>query len=120
LASYQAMYFNVRSAHWMIKGENFFELHKVFETAYNEAAANIDEVAERILTLGAVPLLTGTELLKSSEIKERASGGDETACVKQLLEDLTQLTRIEKNLVRQAEENEDIVTADLLTGYMSA
>ena len=120
LASYQAMYFNVRSSHWMIRGGNFFELHKVFETAYNEAAANIDEIAERILTLGGTPLLTGSELLKKSEIKERPSGGDETACVRLLLEDLTQLTGIEKDLVRQADDLDDIVTADLLTGYMSA
>ena len=104
----------------MVKGGNFFELHKVFEAAYTEAAANIDEIAERILTLGSVPLLTGSELLKRSQIRERASGGDETACVKLLLEDLAQLTKIEKELVRQADGSDDIVTADLLTGYMAA
>ena len=120
LASYQVMYFNVRAAHWMIKGENFFELHKVFETAYTEAAANIDEIAERILTLGAVPLLTGSELLKRSQLKERSASGEESACIKQLHEDLSKLTGLEKEAVHLAEDSGDVVTADLLTGYMAA
>ncbi len=52
LAAYQVAYFNTRASHWMIKGENFFELHKVFEIAYNDATVKIDDIAERILTLG--------------------------------------------------------------------
>jgi starvation-inducible DNA-binding protein len=118
LAAYQVVYFNVRASHWMVKGENFFELHKVFETAYNDATTKIDEVAERILTLGGAPLLTASDMLAKSPVKERAPGGDETSCVRMLLEDLTQLTGIEKEIVHLADQMDDVVTADQLTGYM--
>lgn len=102
----------------MIKGENFFELHKVFETAYNDATEKIDEIAERILTLGGTPLLTAGEMISSSQLKERRLNGDETGCVKAMLDDLTSLASIEKELVKLSEEENDIVTADMLTGYL--
>ena len=118
LAAYQVVYFNTRGSHWMVKGENFFELHKLFETAYNDATSKIDEIAERILTLGGIPLQTASEMLKVSQVKEYRMNGDEVACVKGLLEDLKKLGAIEKKIIGEAGTQDDIVTADLLTGYM--
>ncbi len=118
LAAYQVAYFNTRSSHWMIKGENFFELHKVFEIAYNDATEKIDEVAERILTLGGVPILFASEMIESSKIKEKKVTGDQTACVKGMIEDLTELTVIENDIVRIADDLEDVVTADIITRYI--
>ena len=119
LAAYQVAYFNARACHWMVKGGNFFELHKLFETVYNDATTKIDEIAERILTLGGTPLMTGTELIATSAVKEQKVNGEEKKCVELLLEDLRTLADIEKGLVQKAEEHEDIVTADQLTGYMA-
>ncbi len=118
MSAYQIVYFNTRASHWMIKGENFFELHKLFETAYNDATNKIDEIAERILTLGGKPFLTASEMIDASVIKQYQVSGDETGCVQGLLEDLTQLSHLEKEAVKIADAEEDIVTADLLTGYM--
>lgn len=118
LSAYQVAYFNTRASHWMIKGENFFELHKVFEVAYNDATEKIDEIAERILTLGGTPHLSASEMIKNSEISEKQFNGDESACVKGLLDDLTKLTILEKEVIRLAEEIDDVVTADLATSYM--
>lgn len=118
LSAYQVAYFNTRASHWMIKGENFFELHKVFEVAYNDATEKIDEIAERILTLGGAPILKASEMIRQSDIKEHEMSGDETGCVKGLLNDLTALTVIEKEIVKMADEQEDVVTADMVTGYM--
>jgi starvation-inducible DNA-binding protein len=118
LSAYQVAYFNTRASHWMIKGENFFELHKVFETAYNDATEKIDEIAERILTLGGIPLMTVSEIIASSEIGERKVSGDQTACIKGMLDDLTQLTVIENEIVKMAAGADDVVTADILTKYL--
>ena len=52
LANYSIFYQNTRGYHWNIKGEKFFELHLKFEELYNDLFIKIDEVAERILTLG--------------------------------------------------------------------
>lgn len=52
LANYSIFYQNTRGFHWNIKGQKFFELHLKFEELYNDLLLKIDEVAERILTLG--------------------------------------------------------------------
>lgn len=118
LSAYQVAYFNTRSSHWMIKGENFFELHKVFEAQYNDATVKIDDIAERILTIGGVPLMTATQMIKTSEIKENKPSGDQSICIKLLLDDLTKLTVIENDIVKMADELEDVVTADILTKFL--
>jgi starvation-inducible DNA-binding protein len=102
----------------MIKGENFFELHKVFETAYNDATEKIDEIAERILTLGGVPKMFATDMIKSSVIKEKKVTGDQTECVKGMIEDQEALEKIENEIVAMADEANDVVTADMLTKYL--
>lgn len=118
LASYQVAYFNIRSSHWMIKGENFFELHKVFETAYNDATEKIDEIAERILTLGGTPLLTATEMIKSSSVKENGENGKQEKCVEDMLRDLKELAIIENEIVKLAAKQDDVVTVDQMTKYL--
>ena len=55
LANYSIFYQNTRGFHWNIKGDKFFELHVKFEELYNDLKVKIDEVAERILTLGYTP-----------------------------------------------------------------
>jgi starvation-inducible DNA-binding protein len=51
-------YQNLRGIHWNIKGRAFFDLHVKFEELYNDANMKVDEIAERILTLGETPLHT--------------------------------------------------------------
>lgn len=118
MSSYQVAFFNIRTYHWMIKGENFFELHKVFETAYNDANEKIDAIAERILTLGGKPYLTATQMLKTSEIKENPVNGDKNKCVAAMLDDLKSLSAIECEIIKLANEQNDIGTADLITKYL--
>ncbi len=118
LAAYQVVYFNTRSSHWMIKGENFFELHKVFETAYNDATVKIDDIAERILTLGGIPKMFATDMIKSSVVKEKKVSGDQTECVKGMIEDQEALEVIENEIVKMADDANDVVTADMLTKYL--
>jgi starvation-inducible DNA-binding protein len=55
LANYSIFYQNTRGYHWNIKGDKFFELHLKFEELYNDLLLKIDEIAERILTLGQTP-----------------------------------------------------------------
>lgn len=64
LADYQVFYTNLRGFHWNIKGHGFFVLHSKFEDMYNDAAEKVDELAERILMLGGVPVNKFSEYLK--------------------------------------------------------
>lgn len=56
LANYQVYYQNVRGFHWNVRGNRFFVLHAKFEELYNDAVEKVDGNAERVLTLGGVPL----------------------------------------------------------------
>ena len=66
LANYQVFYINTRGFHWNITGQEFFELHAKFEEIYNDALIKVDEIAERIRTLGHTPLHTFTDYLKTA------------------------------------------------------
>src|SRR5687768_7050470 len=70
LATYQVHYQNLRAIHWNIKGSNFFELHLKYEELYTRTQVVIDDLAERILTLGITPLHRFEDYLKHSALKE--------------------------------------------------
>ena len=70
LSTYQVHYQNLRSLHWNIQGSNFFELHVKYEQLYNRVQVIIDELAERILTLGSSPISKLKDYLKNSLIEE--------------------------------------------------
>jgi starvation-inducible DNA-binding protein len=118
LSAYQVAYFNARSSHWMIKGDSFFELHKVFENVYNDSSNKIDAIAERILTLGGTPLLHASDMIKMSNIKENGVNGNQAKCVSSLMNDIKSLSVIETEIAKLAQEQDDIVTADLVTKYL--
>jgi len=69
LADYMMFYQNTRGLHWNIKGEKFFELHLKFEELYTNLLLKVDEVAERILTLGATPLHTFDDYKSTAQIE---------------------------------------------------
>jgi DNA-binding ferritin-like protein len=68
LANYSIFYQNTRGYHWNITGDKFFELHLKFEELYNDLFEKIDEVAERILTLGYNPVGLFTSFLPLNQI----------------------------------------------------
>ena len=71
LATYSVQYMNTRGFHWNIKGKEFFELHVKFEEIYNALVLQIDEIAERILTLEGTPLHSYSDNVKHSLISEK-------------------------------------------------
>jgi len=52
LADEYVLITKTRNAHWNVQGQNFMELHKLFEGQYEAVDNIIDEVAERIRTVG--------------------------------------------------------------------
>jgi starvation-inducible DNA-binding protein len=48
-----ALYLKTWNAHWNVEGPQFAALHELFAQQYGELAALIDEIAERIRSLGA-------------------------------------------------------------------
>ena len=84
---------NVRGFHWNIKGNKFFELHAKFEELYNDLLNKVDEIAERILTLGAQPIHSYSAYLEHAEIKEAVGLTDEKSTVSSLLNSSSNFAR---------------------------
>lgn len=119
LASFQVFYQNLRGYHWNVKGSNFFELHEKFEAFYIETRDQIDEIAERILTLGEAPLHTYKDYLAHSAIQESATETNGKTLVTKIRDSYTQLLVQERKVLELASDANDEGTIDLMTGYIS-
>jgi starvation-inducible DNA-binding protein len=120
LADYQIYYQNLRGFHWNISGPGFFELHRHFETLYTAAQLTIDELAERILTLGGRPLHTMSDYVHSADIKESRDVYTADETVRTTLKNIEVLLHLEREIVIAANEAGDEGTADLLTPLIAA
>ncbi|HEY8400296.1 MAG TPA: DNA starvation/stationary phase protection protein [Cytophagaceae bacterium] len=118
LANYQVFYQNLRGFHWNIKGKKFFELHAKFEELYTDAQEKIDEIAERILTLGHTPLHSFNSYSKISEISPVENITDATTTVETTLQNLSLIIRKEREILKEAAEADDEGTVTLLTDYV--
>ena len=118
LADFQVYYTNLRGLHWNIRGRGFFTLHEKFETLYNDTAEKIDDIAERILMLGGVPENRVSEYLKGSCVKEVGEVSCGHEAVEIVLDTYKILIEKERKLIDLANDANDAVTADMLTGYL--
>ncbi|MDR1980226.1 MAG: DNA starvation/stationary phase protection protein [Tannerellaceae bacterium] len=118
LADYQIFYTNLRGFHWNIKGRGFFVLHSKFEEMYDDAAEKVDELAERILMLGGVPVNTFSGYLKTAQVKEISgvSCGDEA--LKNILETISLFISEERKILSLASEAHDESTVALMSDYL--
>ncbi|GAK82726.1 non-specific DNA-binding protein Dps [Vibrio ponticus] len=118
LAHYQVLYMNSRGYHWNIKGQQFFELHVKFEEIYTDLQTKIDELAERILTLGHTPDHSFTRYLELSELKEHVNATQGQDCVQGLVKGFSMLILKQRQILEQAGEAEDEGTAALMGDYI--
>ncbi|WP_051235926.1 Dps family protein [Paenibacillus pinihumi] len=116
VANWSVLYMKLHHFHWYVKGPHFFTLHEKFEELYNEATLILDEVAERVLTLGGKPVSTLKDQLSLASIREAKGGESADEMIKQLTDDLLQLAAESKELAETADDAGDAPTADMLVG----
>lgn len=119
LSNYQIFYMNVRGYHWNIKGDNFFELHAKFEELYDDLLLKIDEIAERVLTLGHRPAHAYSTYIEKSEVPERKDVSDGKEAVGNIVESFGKLIAKQRGLLNLAGEAEDEGTVALMSDYIS-
>ncbi len=115
LANYQVLYMNTRGFHWNIKGEKFFELHLKFEELYNNFQIKIDDIAERILTLGGTPLHSYSDYLKTSSIAETTNISNGKEAVKAIVESFQTIIIIQRSILSLASDANDEGTNALMS-----
>jgi starvation-inducible DNA-binding protein len=114
VANWTVLYIKLHNYHWNVKGPHFFTLHPKFEELYNEASQYIDDLAERILTLGGAPVATLSSCLKEASITD--ASGTETAgqMVETLIQDFSTIIDELKQAMEIAGQADDEETADML------
>lgn len=120
LANYSIFYQNTRGYHWNIRGEKFFELHVKFEELYNDLLLKIDEIAERILTLGFSPAHNYSDYHTMASIKESREVADGWRAVENILNSFQTIISIQRELLKISEDANDEGTNALMSDYIRA
>lgn len=120
LANYSIFYQNTRGYHWNIKGEKFFELHLKFEELYNDLFIKIDEIAERILTLGSTPKHNYSDYKKTSKIVESNEVSNGITAVNDILNSFKIIIPLQREILTLSAEAGDEGTNSLMSDYIRA
>lgn len=120
LANYSIFYQNTRGYHWNIRGEKFFELHLKFEELYNDLFIKIDEIAERILTLGSTPKHNYSDYKKTSKIVESNEVSNGITAVNDILNSFKIIIPLQREILTLSAEAGDEGTNSLMSDYIRA
>lgn len=114
LADTYTLYLKTQNFHWHVTGPLFHSLHRMFEEQYIELANAVDEIAERIRTLGANAPASFTEFLKLTSLKEASGEHNAADMVHTLLQDHEKMVKYIEKLIPVAQKINDEGTLDLL------
>ncbi|MCK5678856.1 MAG: DNA starvation/stationary phase protection protein, partial [Flavobacteriaceae bacterium] len=114
LANFQVYYQNLRGLHWNIKGKSFFELHVKFEELYTDSQEKIDMIAERILTLEGNPLHTFADYTALAKVPVGKNISNDIKSVELVVNSLSELIKIERNILNQSDEADDEGTNSMM------
>ncbi|MBR9914383.1 MAG: DNA starvation/stationary phase protection protein [Algicola sp.] len=119
LANFQIYYQNLRGIHWNIKGKRFFDLHVKFEELYTDANLKVDEIAERILTLGVTPLHTFEDYTKAAKVPVGKNVSMDEKAVKLIVDSLTELLKIERHILDASDAINDEGTNSMMSDFIT-
>ena len=110
-----------KQAHWNVKGMNFIALHELFDQVSTEVETHIDDIAERITTLGGTAMGTIRVAAQNSSLSEYPLEiTDGTAHVDALSTALADFGKRVRADIDKTDELGDADTADLFTGISRA
>ncbi|OKH88063.1 Dps family protein [Thalassospira sp. TSL5-1] len=115
LADSYALYLKTHNFHWNVTGPMFQTLHTMFEQQYTELAAAVDELAERIRSLGAFAPGSFSAFAELSSIADEKGVPAAKEMIKQLVEGHETVIKTARALYPLCDEADDDATADLLT-----
>ena len=119
LANFQIYYQNLRGVHWNIKGKRFFDLHAKFEELYTDANLKVDEIAERILTLGTTPLHTFEDYTAIAKVPVGKDVSQDEVAVRLIVDSLTALLKIERQILDKSDELNDEGTNAMMSDFIT-
>ena len=112
LGSMAVYYQNVKGFHWLIRGKDFFDLHAKYGELYECADEHIDEIAERILQIGGIPIHTYEDFTSKSLVPAEKNIYRNIKGVDITIKNLRKLVMIEKEIIAEADKDE--ATKDMM------
>ncbi len=118
LASTYMLYLKTQNFHWNVEGPHFSTLHDFFEGQYTDLAKAIDEIAERIRTLGYYAPGTMAEFLNLSLIEENPLHTSDQEMLSTLWTDHQKIISFIRESVQELETGTDQGTVDFMVQRM--
>lgn len=119
LANFQRYYQNLRGIHWNIKGKRFFDLHTKFEELYDDANLKVDEIAERVLTLGVTPLHTFEDYVNKATVPVGENVTNDENAIRLIVSSLRELLIIERRILTASDEANDEGTNSMMSDFIT-
>ncbi len=119
VASLAILWTKLHQYHWYVKGPHFITLHEKFEELYDGVTNWYDDIAETLLAMGAKPFSTTAKNVKYSLVKENEADKYRTSdvMVANVVKDFRTLSDAASKAIELAEEDNEVVLADVLTGF---
>ena len=120
LADENVLYIKTRNAHWNVEGPDFLTMHRFLEEQYKQIEQIIDDIAERVRTIGHYAEASLAGFLALTHLSEEArEKNDSKGYMKILLEaHETIIVHLRENVDRFADEWKDAGSADFITGLL--
>jgi len=119
LADSYGLYLKTQNYHWNVTGPMFQSLHTMFQTQYEELTLIVDEIAERIRSLGAKAPGSYSAFAKLASIKEENGNPSSAEMIENLAADQNVLIATAQALLEAAQAAGDEATADLAIGRIT-
>ena len=121
VASLFVLFHQYQKHHWVASGPQFYDLHLLLEEHYTAVHLQADEFAERIVTLGGVPISGPTAQIERGYLEEEPEG---VLDIRQMLSnDLAAnqqiLVRLREH-IKLARELKDFATEHLIKRHLLA
>jgi len=113
--------YQTKQAHWNVKGSNFYGLHLLFDSLYTQLSTNVDEFAERAVTLGGQAYGTIRAASLVSRLDEYPLEAKQSMThINALVDRFGDYTHHLRHDIRKAEKLGDRDSADLYTSVSRA
>ncbi len=119
LADTYTLYLKTHNYHWNVTGPRFRDLHLLWEEQYTELAVAVDDVAERIRTLGHPAPGTYREFADLTSIEEPATVPDAEGMLRDLVQAQEAVVCTARDILPSAQEAGDESSASLIADRMA-
>ncbi|MDB5368245.1 MAG: hypothetical protein JWM77_4172 [Rhodospirillales bacterium] len=105
--------------HWQVSGATFYQLHLLYDKHYEEQSALVDEIAERIQTLGGIPVAMAADIAELTQLPRPPRGREDVPTqISRLLEAHERLLLTCRAAAREAADAGDDGTNDLVVSSL--